>query len=119
MIGAGLLVTRLALACVTVGILRDLSASLRTAPGGTPNPGLPWIRAGTMGLWAGFAIRLGFGTAEPVPILGLDLIPILAFTAQLHLVHVQGWKGAKVRAAGLWCWAISMAAFGLSFTLPG
>lgn len=115
MIAAGPLVTRLALACVTVGILQD-AARLRTAPGGATHPGLPWVRAGTLGLWAGIAIRLGFGAAETVPV--LDLVPVLAFTAQLHLVHVQGWKGAKVRTAGLWCWVISMAAFGLSFILP-
>lgn len=119
MISAALLTSTLAALFLTVGFLRDVVASLRNLPGGAPHPGLPWTRAGTLGLWAGFALRHGLAPAATIPVLSLDLVPVLAFTALLHLGHLQGWKGAKVRTAGLWCWAISMVAFGLSFTLPG
>lgn len=108
---AGDVVSAVAFGCLTVGFLMDAAAQIKRTP---DHPGLPWSRVGTLGLWAGLALQAGFGMGESLPASWLKVVPALAFTAQLHLLHVPGWKGARSRQAGLWCWALAAAAFGLA-----
>jgi hypothetical protein len=93
-----------------VGCLKDAVAQAR---GAADQPGLAWSRAGTLGLWAGLALQTGWALGDPIPGGWLKVVPALAFTALLHLIHVQGWKGSAARTAALWCWFLSAAVFGL------
>jgi hypothetical protein len=98
---------------LTTGFLVDLRITDKGGQDPAGHSGLPWTRIGMLGLWAGIAVRMSLASHGQDPVLWLTLVPALAFTAQLHLLHVQGWKGAPARAAGRVCWVISLAALGL------
>lgn len=108
---AGEIVSVAAFGCLTVGFLMDAAAQIKRTP---DHPGLPWSRIGTLGLWAGLALQSGFAMGRSIPVSWLNIVPVLAFTALLHLIHVPGWKGARSRQTGLWCWAIAAMVFGLA-----
>ena len=102
-----------AFALLTVGCLLDLRMNFKEGKASAGQTGLPWIRLGTLGLWVGIAVRMGLDPGGQGPVAWLTLVPALAFTLQLHLLHVPGWKGAPIRRVGPICWLIALAAFGL------
>lgn len=100
----------LAFVLLTASLLRDRATE-------DPKQGLFWTRCGTLLLWAGLALRLGFPAAAADPAAWLVAIPALAFTGLLHLLHVQGWKGPQARPFARACWGLTALALALGTLL--
>ena len=98
-----------ALGCFGLALVLDLLEERRKGAG---QPGLAWHRAGCLGLWLALALRLEAGAAGAGPALSGALSALVP----LHLVHVQGWKGARGRRAAL---LGSLAALGFSLWAGG
>lgn len=97
----------LAFVLLTAGLLRA----------GDPGQGLPWTRSGTLLLWTGLALRLGLPSGAADPAVWLLAVPALAWTGLLHLLHVQGWKGARARPFAWSCWALAALVLALGILL--
>lgn len=101
-----------AFALLTAGLLRNLADRSED-----PKQGLVWTRSGTLLLWAGLALRLGFPSGAVDPAVWLLAVPALAFAGLLHLLHVQGWKGPQARPFAWACWGLTALALALEILL--